>query len=128
MLAWQCPVPPYLEGEIFPGRGSGVCRARAALRMLLSQHPDDLRSNSFEIDTEALENPGRDALSLANQAEEDVLGADDVVLEAARFITRQLQYHPSCWRDPHVAHDLALAATDDELDGAADFRELDAYI
>src|SRR6185369_11972918 len=43
--------------------------------------PDHLRAHSFDGDVERLEDAGSEALLLAEQSEQDVLGADVVVLE-----------------------------------------------
>ena len=43
---------------------------------------NDLRANPFDGDVEGLEHPGGQALLLAEQAKQNVLGADVVVLES----------------------------------------------
>ena len=58
----------------------------------LTAAPDDLLdlgADRVERDVERLERLGRHALTLVDQAEEDVLGADVVVVEAARLLLRQ---------------------------------------
>ena len=47
-----------------------------------------------EIDVEIREHRGRDALALANQTEQNVLGADVVVLEANRLLARHRKNLP----------------------------------
>ena len=49
----------------------------------------DLGAHRFERDPERLERLGGDAFALVDQAEQDVLGADVVVVEQARFFLRQ---------------------------------------
>ena len=49
----------------------------------------DLCANGFEGDAERLECLGRDAFAFVDQSEQDVLGADVVVVEQARFLLRQ---------------------------------------
>src|ERR1700754_2425084 len=49
---------------------------------------DDLRAHSFNGDVEGLENAGSQALLLAQQPEQDVLGADVVVLERPGLLLR----------------------------------------
>ena len=49
----------------------------------------DLGPDGLERDAERLERLGRDALALVDQAEQDVLGADVVVVEQARLFLRQ---------------------------------------
>ena len=47
---------------------------------------DDLGAHALDGDVERLEDAGRQTLLLAQQAEQDVLGADVVVLERASFL------------------------------------------
>ena len=49
----------------------------------------DLRADALNGDVEALEDAGGQALLLAQQPEQDVLGADVVVLERARLFLGQ---------------------------------------
>ena len=70
----------------------GARRERDVARRRLAAVADDLldlRAHSFERDAERLERLGGDAFALVDQAEEDVLGADVVVVEQARFFLRQ---------------------------------------
>ncbi len=46
----------------------------------------DLGTDRLEIDAHRLEAPGRHALALVDQAQQDVLGADVVVVEEARLL------------------------------------------
>jgi hypothetical protein len=55
----------------------------------LTDDPGDLRAHLLDGDVESVEDAGGKALLLAQQAEQDVLGADVVVLEGAGFILRQ---------------------------------------
>jgi hypothetical protein len=52
----------------------------------LADDPRNLGAHLFHGDVERLENAGRKALLLAQQAEQDVFRADVVVLERPRFI------------------------------------------
>src|SRR4051812_8826993 len=49
----------------------------------------DLRTHALHSDVEGLEDTSRKSLLLAQQAEQDVLGADVVVLERSRFLLRE---------------------------------------
>ena len=46
-------------------------------------------SNRFERDVERVEGPGRDPLALMEQTEQDVLGADEIVVELACLLLRE---------------------------------------
>ena len=54
--------------------------------------PHDLRADALDGDVEGLEDAGREALLLAKQAEQDVLGADVVVLESPRLLLGEDDY------------------------------------
>ena len=58
----------------------------------LADDPRDLRTDFLNGDVEGLEHPRRETLFLAKQAEQDVLGADVVVLERACFVLREDDY------------------------------------
>src|SRR5262249_50810993 len=55
----------------------------------LADDPGDLGPNLLDRDVEALEDAGGQALLLAQQAEQDVLGADVIVLERTSLVLRQ---------------------------------------
>ena len=55
----------------------------------------DLLAHGLERDAERLERLGRESLALVDQAEQDVLGPDEAVVEEARFFLSQDQY-PAC--------------------------------
>src|SRR4029079_6179654 len=64
------------------------CRGAGAAR--LGEDADDLVANLVQVDAEALEDTGGDALPFADQAQEQVLGADVVVAQATSFVDGQL--------------------------------------
>ena len=75
-----------LEDLLGPGREGDVAgRRRAALADDLL----DLAAHGLERDPERLERLRGDTLALVDQTEQDVLGADVVVVEQARFFLRQ---------------------------------------
>ena len=55
----------------------------------------DLLAHGLQRDPEGLEGLGRDALTLVDETQQDVLGPDEAVIEQARFLLRQHQ-HPPC--------------------------------
>ena len=75
----------HLLGPGREGRRAGGRRAGRADRLL------HLLADGLEGDPERLERLGGDALALVDQAEQDVLGADEVVVEQARFLLGQHQ-------------------------------------
>ena len=79
-------------------------------------------------DAQALEHARGDALALTDEPEQQVLGADVVVVEAPRLVHRQLDHLLGARGQPDVAGDRAVAAADDELDRAAHLVQVDAEI
>ena len=79
-----------------------------------------------EVDAE-VEDAGGDAFALADEPEEEVLGAD-VVAEAARLVDRELDDPLRARRQADLADHRAIAAADDELDGGPDLGELDVHV
>ena len=57
--------------------------------LALADDLDDLLADSGEVDAEALERLGCDALPLVEQPQQDVLGADVVVIEKSGLFLRQ---------------------------------------
>src|SRR5581483_10596580 len=55
------------------------------------EHPDHLVADLLRVGVEVEQDAGGDALVLAHEAEQDVLGADVVVAEAQRFAKRELE-------------------------------------
>ena len=110
--------------------GLAVRRALAFLRVggRLVQHVDDLRADLLQVDAQRFEHARGDALALAHQAEQQVLGADVVVVQPTRFVDRQLDDLLGPRRQADLAGNRAVAAADDELDGAAHLVELDAQV
>ncbi len=80
-----------LEDLLRAGRERDVARRRGAA---VADDLLDLRAHGFERDAERLERLGRDALALVDQSEQDVLGADVVVVEQARLFLRE-DDHPA---------------------------------
>ena len=67
---------------------------------------DDLGADALDGDVERLEHAGGEALLLAQQAEQDVLGADVVVLERPRLLLGE---------DDHLAGPLCESLEQDSL-------------
>ena len=75
-----------LEDLLGPGSEGDMTAGR---RAALTDDLLDLVANRFEADPQRLERLGCDTLALVDEAEQDVLRADVVVVEEARFFLRQ---------------------------------------
>ncbi len=99
---------------------------RGLFALVAGQELDDLLADLVQVGAELDEHLGGDTLALADQAEQDVLGADVVVAELQRFAQRQLEHLLGARREGDVPGRLLLALTDDVLDLLADGIERDA--
>ena len=68
-----------MNGHLAEGQGLREAGQRAL----------DLGLDRLEPETQALQDGGRDPLAVPDEAEEDVLGAHEIVAEAARLFPRQ---------------------------------------
>ncbi len=83
----------------------------------------------LELDAEVHQHLRGDALVLADQTEQQVLGADVVVAEVARFLERQLEHLLGPRRERQLAHgDHRGAGLDDLLDLVPDLLEIDRHV
>src|SRR5206468_7601261 len=73
-------------------------------------------ADAVEVGAQLLEHLGRDAFSLTDQPEQDVLGADVVVTELERLAERQLQDLLGARRERDVTRRRRLTLADDLLD------------
>jgi hypothetical protein len=90
------------------------------------QQLDDLLADPVEVGAELDQHLGGDALALADEPEQDVLGADVVVAELQRLAQRELEHLLGARREGDVAARGLLALADDLLDLVADALEGDA--
>ena len=78
-------------------------------------------AHCLELHAERLQRGGRDALALAHDAKQEVLGADVTVTELASFVGRQLDDHLDARRERDLARRRRrVPAPDHELDRCAD--------
>ena len=118
-------MPSWSSVGVLDGR---FVSCAGAVLLDLAQDVDDLVADLVEVDAQALEHAGGDALALADEAEEEVLGPDVVVAEAPRLVDGQLDDPLRAGRQPDLTDDRAVAASDDELDGGADLGQLDVHV
>ena len=112
------------------GRGRRTLLRRAGRGGLLAleagEQLDDLLADPVEVGAELDQHLGGDALALADQAEQDVLGADVVVAELQRLAQRELEDLLGARRERDVPARRLLALADDLLDLRADGLQRDA--
>ena len=96
------------------------------LGLVAVEQLDDLLADPVQVGAELDQHLGGDALALADQAEQDVLGADVVVAELQRLAQRELQDLLGTRGERDVAGRRLLALADDLLDLLADGLEGDA--
>ena len=101
-----------LRGLLALGPAGALLAAAAGA----GQHPDDLVADLLRVGVEVEQDAGGDALVLAHEAEQDVLGADVVVAEAERFAQRQLEHLLGARRERDLAGGDLLAGADDPHD------------
>src|ERR671922_198128 len=77
----------------------------------LTDDAGDLGADLFDRDVERLEDAGGETLLLPEQAEEDVLGADVVVLQRTRFVLRENDYLASPFGEPLKQPSIPPSAT-----------------
>ncbi len=97
--------------------------AGGLLALVARQQLDDLLAHPVEVGAELDEDLGGDALALADQPEQDVLGADVVVAELQGLAQRELEHLLGARGEGDVTGRRLLALTDDLLDLAADALE-----
>ena len=89
------------------------------------EHADDLVADLFRIRVEVEQDARGDALVLAHEAEEDVLGADVVVPERESLAQRQLENLLGARRERNLAGGDLVALADDARDLRADLLHRD---
>ena len=99
-----------------------------AVRRALAHDLHHLGANLLQIHAQALQDAGGDALALAHQAQQQMLGADVVVIEPPRLVDRQLDDFLGPRRQTDLAHDHGLATANDEFNRRANLRQLDAHV
>jgi hypothetical protein len=114
---WSSSFEDFLPSA--PGRPAGG-RAPPPRPARAGQHADDLVADLLGVGVEVEQDAGGDALVLAHEAEQDVLGADVVVAEAQRLAQRELEHLLGARRERDLAGGDLLAGADDPHDLPAD--------
>ena len=93
--------------------GAGLARLAPARA---GEHADDLVADLLGVGVEVEQDPRGDALVLADEAEQDVLGADVVVAERQRLAQRELEHLLGARRERDLAGRDLVALADDARD------------
>jgi len=104
-------------------------RSPALVLHAVAEKIEHLLADVFELEAEVHEHLGRHALLLAEQAQEDVLGADVVMVEVAGLFHRVLDDLLGAGRLRELAHRHHVrAALDELLDFHADLPQVDVEV
>ena len=107
-----------------------AARARAGARALLAlvarQQLDDLLADAAQVGAQLDEHLRGHTFALADEPEQDVLGADVVVAQLQRLAQRELEHLLGARREGDVAARRRATLADDLLDLVADGLERDA--
>ena len=95
---------------------SGRTGRRGLLALVAVQQLDHLLAHPVQVGAQLDQHLGGHALTLTDQAEQDVLGADVVVAELQRLAQRQLEHLLRARRERDVPGRRLLALADDLLD------------
>ncbi len=101
--------------------GLALGRGRLALG---AEQRGRLNANLGRVDPEVGQHARGDALTLADEAEQQMFRADVVVVELARFFEGQLDHALGARRENHLLLDGLSAAPDDRFDLLAHLREI----
>ena len=118
----------------FARGGRGAAESAGALGPFgafhaVAQQVEHFLADLFELQAEVHQHLRRHSLLLAEQAEEDVLGADVVVVEVSRLFHRVLDHLLRPRRLRQLAHgDHVRAALHELLDFEADFPQVDVQV
>ena len=108
---------------LFAAEGTNV-----RLPPLFMKYLDGLRAHLLQIDAQALQHAGGDALAFAHQAQQQMLGADVMMIQAARFIDGQLDHLFGARRQADFAQHDAVAPPNNKFNGAANLVQFNAQI
>ena len=104
-----------------PERPAGALLAPAGA----GQHADDLVADLLGVGVEVEQDSRCNALVLADEPEQDVLGADVVVSQRQRFAERELEHFLRARRERDLAGRDLVALADDARHLRADFLDRD---
>ena len=109
------------------GSGAGGCSA-CGLGGRLAEDSRGFAANTLEVHAKAFENPGSDAFTFSDKAEEEVFGADVAMREPACFVDGEFDDLLRPWRKADFTENCAVAPTDNEFDSRANLVQFDSEI
>src|SRR5262249_32643356 len=111
-------VAPELVKNQGGGRGRlrGSTRGGGLLALIAMQELDHLLAHPVQVRAELDQDLGGHALTLADEAEQDVPGADVMVTKLPRFAQGELERRLGARRERDVSRRCLLALADDLLD------------
>ena len=111
---WSSSFEDFLPSPCGPAAAHPpLALAAGAAAAGAGEHADDLVADLLGVGVEVEQDAGGDALVLADEAEQDVLGADVVVTEGQRLAQRQLEHLLRARREGDLAGGDLLAGADD---------------
>ena len=116
---WSSSFEDFLPSPWPAGAGAGGARALAGALAAAAgpgEHADDLVADLLGVGVEVEEDARGDALVLAHEAEQDVLGADVVVPERERLAQGQLEHLLGARRERDLAGGDLFTGADDAHD------------
>ena len=117
---WSSSLEDFLPSPWLAALGRAALAAAGA-----GEHADDLVADLLGVGVEVEQDAGGDALVLAHEAEQDVLGADVVVAERERLAQRQLEHLLGARGERDLAGGDLLAGADDPDHLGADALDRD---
>jgi hypothetical protein len=91
-------------------------------RALVLDDAVGLFSNLLKAYAETFKNTSSDTFALAHQSDEQVLGANVVVVQSASFVNRKLDDFLRPWGETNLTGGGAFTAADYEFDRGSDFN------
>ncbi len=100
--------------------------ARALYLCFRSEQRGSLDAYLRRIDAQVREDAGSDAFAFANEAEQQVLGADVVMVELTRLFESEFDDALGSRGEHHLLLDGLPASTDDRFNFGANLRQVDS--
>ena len=94
---------------------------------LLFEDLDDVRPHLLQAETEAFQHSCAYALSLPEQSQEEVFGAEKMMVEAPRFIDGKLHHFLRSWGQAYFAGHKVISTVNNAFDGLTRLVEINPH-